>query len=83
MSEKELLDNGWKKEVLQINIQEYDETCPSKFRTLTYDMCDDFTSQQIDIIKNWANEINNRFPKLKVCIIGTGYYIPERIESQD
>ena len=75
-TEKELLDKGWKKETLQIHLQEYDETCqyPSKHRRLTYDMRDDFTQDQIGTLRMWANEVNNRFPNIKVCITGTGFY---------
>ena len=67
------LEQGWKKEMLCIHVSEYDEHMPSKHRTLSYDISNDFNSKQIAVLKNWANEINNRFPNLKISLSGTGY----------
>lgn len=50
-TEKELLENGWKKEMLIIHISEYDESAPKKFRRLSYDISDDFTGKQIGVLK--------------------------------
>jgi len=73
-NEKELLENGWKKEMLNIHIEEYDENAPHKFRRLSYDIADDFTAEQIGVIKNFVNEVNNRLLNVKMSVSGTGYY---------
>lgn len=72
--EQKLLEEGWKKQTLKISIREYDDNFPTKFRMLTYDMANDFTAQQIGIIRNWVNEVNKRFPNIKMFVEGTGYY---------
>ena len=82
MEDKELLEQGWKKEMLCIHVSEYDERVPSKHRTLSYDISNDFNSKQIAVLKNWANEINNRFPNLKVSLSGTGF-IPDEQNKAD
>lgn len=79
--EKELLENGWKRETLCIHLDEYDESAPKKFRRLGYDISDDFNSNQIGILKNWANEINKRFPNIKISLSGTGLVPSEEAEA--
>ena len=79
--EKELLEKGWKKETMCFHLQEYDETVSNKHRRMSYDIGSDFTAEQIGVIKNWANEVNNRFPNIKICITGTGYYMPAKSEG--
>ena len=77
--EKELIAQGWKKEMLQIHVQEYDEDFihKSKHRMLSYDVGDCFNHEQIYNLQMWANEVNKRFPKIKIFITGTGFFKPE------
>jgi len=42
-NERELLNSGWKREVLTLHLQEYDEAYVNKHRRLSYDLGDDFT----------------------------------------
>ena len=72
-NERELLNSGWKREVLTLHLQEYDEAYVNKHRRLSYDLGDDFTGQQISVIRNCFNEINNRFPNIKITVSGTGF----------
>ena len=76
-TEEELLKEGWKKEVLCLHIQEHDphlfNDIEIPFRRLSYDLRDDFTSGQIETIKKFINEVNNRFPNIKMSVTGTGY----------
>lgn len=77
MDEKALIEQGYVKDMMTIHIQEYDpHTVNDKefpYRRLSYDMTDTFTADQISIIRRWANEVNNRFPNIKICLTGTGY----------
>lgn len=77
-TEEDLLKEGWKKEMLCLHIQEYDphpfNDKEVPFRRLSYDLSDDFTGDQISTIKRWVNEVNNRFPNIKMCVTGTGLY---------
>ena len=76
-TEQELIAKGWKKETLCIHLQEYDEKYePHKFRRLTYEFGTNFTSGQTDIMRAWINEVNKRFPNIKMSVSGTGYYMP-------
>ena len=74
----------WKKEMLCIHVEMpnpyYDkETKP--FLHLSYDLSDDFTDNQVRIIKNFINEINVRFPGIKLSVSGTGY-VPKKDEEE-
>lgn len=83
-TEQELIAKGWKKETLCIHLQEYDEKYePYKFRRLTYELGINFTSDQIGVIQNWINEVNKRFPNIKMVASGTGYYMPADDERDD
>lgn len=77
MDEKALIEQGYVKDMMTIHVQEYDpHTVNNKefpYRRLSYDMTDTFTADQISIIRRWANEVNNRFPNIKICLTGTGY----------
>lgn len=77
MDEKTLIEQGYVKDMMTIHIQEYDpHTVNDKefpYRRLSYDMTDTFTADQISIIRRWVNEVNNRFPNIKICLTGTGY----------
>lgn len=77
-TDEELLKEGWKKETLCLHVQEYDPHAFNDkdipFRRLSYDLSNDFTSDQISIIRRWANEVNSRFPNLKISVTGTGFY---------
>lgn len=77
MDEKTLIEQGYVKDMMTIHIQEYDpHTVNDKefpHRRLSYDMTDTFTADQISIIRRWVNEVNNRFPNIKICLTGTGY----------
>ncbi len=80
-TDEELLKEGWKKEMLCLHIQEYDphpfNDKDIPFRRLSYDLRNDFTSEQIGTIKTLINEINNRFPNIKMSATGTGFYKPQ------
>lgn len=77
MDEKALIEQGYVKDMMTIHVQEYDpHTVNDKefpYRRLSYDMTDTFTADQISIIRRWVNEVNNRFPNIKICLTGTGY----------
>lgn len=77
MDEKELIEKGYVKDTLSIHIQEYDpHTVDGKtfpFKSLSYDMTDTFTANQIDIIKRFVSEVNKRFPNIKMFVTGCGY----------
>ena len=83
MSEQELLENGYEREILCFHIQEYDPNLPTdnKFRRLSYDLGRTFTSDQISSIKSICNEVNKRFPNLKMFLSGTGFVIKEDVEE--
>lgn len=73
MTEEELLATGkWKKEALQINIAEVDKTVPSGIRSLTYDMSNTFSHENISQIEAFIREVNRRFPNIKMFVTGTG-----------
>lgn len=73
MTEEELLATGkWKKETLQINIAEVDNTVPSGIRRLTYDMSNTFSHENISQIEAFIREVNRRFPNIKMFATGTG-----------
>ena len=80
--ELELLSNGWKRETLALHITEWSGNEQMKARRLSYDLGDSFTQDQIYQIKSFVNEVNNRFPNIKICITGTGF-IPEEKEDND
>ena len=80
--EKKLLENGWKRETLCIHLDEYDESAPKKFRRLGYDISDDFNSNQIGILKCWVNEVNKRFPNIKLSLSGTGFFLPSEEDTK-
>lgn len=80
--ELELLSNGWKREMLALHITEWSGNEQMKATRLSYDFGDSFTSDQIYQIKNFVNEVNNRFPNIKMCVTGTGF-IPEEKEGND
>ena len=83
-NEQELIAKGWKKETLSIHLAEYDEQLiPNKFRRMSYDLGNDFTPEQIDVIRNWTDEVNKRFLNIKLFVSGTGYYMPEINEQED
>lgn len=72
-TEHELLASGqWKREYMTFHISEIDNTCPTGVRRLSYDIGDNFTSDQIGVIKLFFNEVNSRFPNIKVFATGTG-----------
>lgn len=75
MTEQELLENGYEKEMLCFNIQEYDPQLitDNKFRRLSYDLDRTFTSDQISVIKRFCDEVNKRFPNIKMFLSGTGF----------
>ena len=72
-TEEDLLKNGWKRECLQIHIAEFDKNLEYGSRRLTYDLGTDFNSEQIGSLQHFAQEVNNRFPKIKVSLSGTGF----------
>ena len=67
--------------MLAIHITEYNESYKFGKIQLTYDISDDFTNDQIATLQHWTNEINSRFPNLKIVITGTGYFKPEESEE--
>lgn len=74
MTEEDLLKDGWKKECLQIHITEFDKTLEYGARRLTYDLGTYFNSEQIGQLQHFIQEVNNRFPNIKVCLSGTGFF---------
>lgn len=73
-TEEKLLATGkWKKENLQLHIAQVDKNMPLGIRSLTYDLGDTFTAENISNLQRCLNEINVRFPMIKVVLSGTGY----------
>ena len=71
--EQELIDSGmWKREILSFSISVIDKTSPYGVRRLTYDIGDDFTSDQIASFEQFFREVNRRFPTVKMFTMGTG-----------
>lgn len=75
MKEQELLENGYERETLCFHIQEYDPTLTDddKFRRLSYDLGRTFTSDQISSMRMFCEEVNKRFPNIKMFLSGTGF----------
>lgn len=72
--EEKLLQEGWKKEMLCIHISEYDTNSPTNnHRRLSYDLTNDFTGEQIGVLRAWCNKVNEHFPNLKMFITGSGW----------
>lgn len=81
--EQELLDSGkWKREWMMLHIQEIDETAPKGVRSLSYDMGNTFTGEQISSIECFVREVNRRFPNIKMYATGTGL-IPSNQDESD
>jgi len=49
-----------------ISIQEQDEKAPYGNIKLTYDLGNNFTTDQLDRLKSFINIINTRFPNIKI-----------------
>lgn len=83
MSEQKLLENGYERESLCFHIQEYDPqlTTDNKYRRLSYDLGRTFNSYQIADIKRLCDEINKRFPNIKMFLSGTGFVKKENAEE--
>lgn len=83
MSEQKLLENGYEREVLCFHIQEYDPqlTTDNKYRRLSYDLGRTFNSYQIADIKRFCDEVNKRFPNIKMFLSGTGFVKKEDDEE--
>lgn len=60
----------WKKTPLQIHLQEDDPTVPSGKRRLTYDVAYTEDYELVGCLRRWVNEVNNRFPNIKIWITG-------------
>lgn len=74
----------WKKEILCIHVEMPNPYCDSEkkpFLRLSYDLSDDFTDEQVRNIKNFVNEVNVRFPGIKLSVSGTGYVSKEYLEA--
>lgn len=81
-TEQELLASGqWKREFMVFHISEIDNTCPTGVRRLSYDIGDNFTSDQIEVIKSFFDEVNRRFPNIKVFATGMGLVKVEENEE--
>lgn len=74
ITEEDLLKNGWKRECLQIHISEFDKNLEYGARRLTYDLGTNFNGEQIGSLQHFIQEVNNRFPNIKVCLSGTGFF---------
>lgn len=87
MTEQELIEQRYTKEMLAIHLQEYDphpyNDKEIPFRRLSYDIANDFTEDQIAAIQRWVREVNNRFPNIKVTVTGTGYTKKENNEESE
>lgn len=83
MTEQELLDNGWKREMLSLHIRQYNQSTPSKAIALSYDIADDFSSNQISALKHFVEEVNIRFPEIKMFITGGGFVKDETEDGDD
>ena len=82
-TEEELLATGkWKKEMLMLNIAQIDDTVPSGVRSLSYDVGNTFSHEEISQIEAFIREVNRRFPKIKMFATGTGL-IPVEGEEND
>ena len=77
--EKNLMKNGYEREFAVFNIQEYDphpggtEGTMHPFRRLSYDLGRDFSDSQLHALQQVSQEINKRFPNIKMFITGTGW----------
>lgn len=60
----------WKKVPMTIHIQEDDPTAPSGKRRLSYDVAYTEDYELVGCLRRWANEVNNRFPNIKLWITG-------------
>lgn len=74
MTEKELQESGnWKRETMTFHIAEIDPNSPYGVRRLSYDIGYDYTNEQIGTIKAFFNEVNARFPNIKIIATGTSW----------
>jgi hypothetical protein len=55
---------------MMIHIQEDDSTAPSGKRRLSYDVGYTEDYKLVASLRGWANEVNNRFPNIKLWITG-------------
>lgn len=71
--EESLLKDGYEKESVCIHIAEYDKSLECGARRLSYDIgksCD-----CVDVLKNFAEAVNKRFPNIKMFVEGGEYVI--------
>lgn len=59
----------------------YQQNEQKKFIRLDYDIADDFTPNQISSLQNFVNEVNIRFPGIKMMTSGGGYVLKEDDEN--
>lgn len=72
-TEEKLIADGWEREILCMHIQEYDEKYENKFRRLSYDISNTLDGDAINALQRFAQEVNRRFPNIKMFATGTGY----------
>ena len=83
ITEEYLLKEGWEKECLSIHIAQFDKTLEHGARRLSYDLGTNFSIDQITPLKMFVQEVNNRFPNIKVSLSGTGYIQNTPSDDQD
>ena len=76
--EESLLKDGYEKESVCIHIAEYDKSLECGARRLSYDIGKNCNC--VDDLKNFALEVNKRFPNIKMFVEGGGYSKPVTVE---
>lgn len=75
--EEKLLKDGYVKENACIHIAECDKSSEYGWRRLSYEICD---CNCVSELNRFANEVNKRFPNIKMFVTGGGYVKPEDTE---
>ena len=81
--EKKLLEAGFKKRPVCIHMSQVDNSVSSGRRSLSYDVWDTFTYDQMLELRRWVDEVNARFPDIKMFITGGDYYKELEIPEDD
>ena len=77
--EESLLKDGFERETVCIHIAEYDKSLECGARRLSYDI--DKNCNCVSDLKNFAAEVNKRFPNIKMFVEGGGYVKTESLEN--
>lgn len=76
--EEGLLKDGYEKESVCIHIAEYDKSLECGARRLSYDIGKNCNC--VGDLKSFAEEVNKRFPNIKMFVEGGGYSKPVTVE---